>query len=347
MPSALAISGLCHSYLGGRRGRSSRVLSNVSFQVGEGELVSVLGRSGAGKTTLLRAVGGFLTPQQGEIVLDGTVVTSNGRTLVPTERRKLGIVFQDYALFGHMTVAQNVAFGVRGSTGARVAEMLDLVGLSELSARRPAELSGGQQQRVALARALAPEPKLLLLDEPFANLDATLRADLRDDLRQVLRRTGTAGLLITHDRHEALSIADRIAVLTEGPDGATLAQIGPPSEVYATPADLEVARLTGPTNVIEGVASSDVVTTPLGELPLRDAHTGPVQVMARPEELRFETGEGAATVVSRQFCGASTSIVVLDGDLRIRIDLPPSQAPDVGQRGRVTARGPLSAWSTH
>jgi iron(III) transport system ATP-binding protein len=346
MPSALAISGLCHSYASGRRSVGSRVLSNVSFQVGEGELVSVLGRSGAGKTTLLRAVGGFLTPQQGEIVLDGTVVTSFGRTLVPTERRQLGIVFQDYALFGHMTVAQNVAFGIRGSTTARVAEMLELVGLSEFSRRRPAELSGGQQQRVALARALAPEPKLLLLDEPFANLDATLRADLRDDLRQVLRRTGTAGLLITHDRHEALSIADRIAVLTEGQDGATLAQIGPPSEVYASPVDLEVARLTGPTNIIEAVASSTIASTPLGDLPLREAHAGPVRVMARPEELHFARGEGSATVVSRQFCGATSSIVVLDGDLRIRIDLPPSESPDVGQRGQVTGRVPLSAWST-
>ncbi|MFT7623886.1 MAG: iron(III) transport system ATP-binding protein [Myxococcota bacterium] len=334
----LNIDGLAHAF------GTTPVLHNVSLSVASGELVSVLGPSGSGKTTLLRAVGGFAAPQQGRIVLAGQVVTDNGRIKVPTERRGLGIVFQDYGLFAHMTVAANVAFGLARSDKTRVTEMLQLVGLLDYASRRPAELSGGQQQRVALARALAPRPSLLLLDEPFANLDAALRHQLRDDLRQTLRRTDTAALLITHDRTEALSIADRVAVLVPERAGATIAQVGPPSQVYGQPVSAAVAQLTGEVTLIEGTARGETADSALGSVPLRSEATGPVHLVVRPEHLELELDpDGPATVRARQFLGATVALVVTTGSVEVRIEAPASSPAREGTRGHIRARQPLQA----
>ncbi len=239
MPNVLRLDSVAHHY------GSTPVLDQVSLTVDDGELVSVLGRSGAGKTTLLRAIGGFITPTAGRISIMGNDVYRDGRTLVPSEKRGLGIVFQDYALFSHMTVAENVGFGLpkHSQHGGGVAELLKAVGMEEHAQKRPAQLSGGQQQRVALARALAPEPALLLLDEPFANLDAALRTELERELRRLLDHSQTAALMITHDRREALSIADRTVILEDGPRGGWIAQCAPPEVVYRTPATPEVARM--------------------------------------------------------------------------------------------------------
>lgn len=341
MPEVLAIEGLSHAY------GPSPILNGVSLSVSEGELVSVLGRSGAGKTTLLRAVGGFVTPSAGVIRLNGHQVNADGRLLVPTEDRRLGIVFQDYALFGHMSVAANVGFGVpRAGRARRVAEMLELVGLSDLAERRPAQLSGGQQQRVALARALAPAPALLLLDEPFANLDAALRGQLRDDLRQTLLGTRTAALLITHDRTEALSIADRTVVLVPGTHGATVAQCASPRGCYDTPSTEEVATLTGEATVVDGVGQGTTCETVLGVFPLRLAATGSIRVLIRPEQLAFQPDpDGNAVVRSRQFLGATVGLMLAVGTQSVRVVAPCGEAPEVGQRGHLKSSAALHAFS--
>lgn len=341
MPEVLAIEGLSHAY------GSSPILNDVSLSVSQGELVSVLGRSGAGKTTLLRAVGGFVTPSAGVIRINGRQVNADGRLLIPTEDRHLGIVFQDYALFGHMSVAANVGFGVpRADRARRVAEMLDLVGLSELADRGPAQLSGGQQQRVALARALAPDPALLLLDEPFANLDAALRGQLRDDLRQTLRGTQTAALLITHDRAEALSIADRTVVLVPGPHGATVAQCAAPRACYQRPSSEEVAMLTGQATIVNGTGRGMSCETGLGTFALQAAANGELRVLIRPEQLVFQpAADGPAVVRSRQFLGATVGLMLAVGTQSVRVVTPCGEAPEVGQRGHLVSVTALHAFS--
>ena len=228
--TALSVSGVCKSYA------DTPVLRGVSLAVAPGSLTAILGASGAGKTTLLRIIAGFEPADAGTIELGGQVVDSGqSRGRVPPERRHIGFVPQDGALFPHLTVHGNVAFGLPRSArhGPFVDELLELVGLSALGGRYPHELSGGQQQRVAIARALAPRPRLVLLDEPFASLDASLRATVRAEVLGALRAVGTTGVLVTHDQDEALSVADYVAVLRDG----VITQAGPPREVYCAPAD--------------------------------------------------------------------------------------------------------------
>jgi iron(III) transport system ATP-binding protein len=260
MADALQVDGLVHAY------GATPVLGGVDLTVRPGELVAVLGASGCGKTTMLRSIAGLVVPTGGRIHIGGREVVANGRERVPIERRRVGLVFQDYALFGAMTVAQNVAYGI-GRDDARVAELLDRVGLAGLGDRRPSQLSGGQQQRVALARAMAPRPDLLLLDEPFANVDAERRAELGASLRRALAAEGRAALLVTHDRTDALSLADRVLVLVPGARGGVAGQLGTPEEVYGAPVDLQVARLTGPCAVFDGavVRPEDLAVVPAGQ----------------------------------------------------------------------------------
>ena len=211
-PPALACRGIEKRFSAAGR----LVLDRVDLEVARGELTAILGPSGGGKTTLLRIVAGLDTPDAGEVRLLGRTVTAPG-AFVPAESRRVGFVFQDYALFPHLTVLENAAFGVPGPAGlSRAWGALQLVGLSEAAGQRPHELSGGEQQRVALARALAPEPSLFLLDEPFSNLDAPLRAGVREEVAQLLRRLGTTAVLVTHDREEAFVFADRVVLLLEG-----------------------------------------------------------------------------------------------------------------------------------
>lgn len=279
--STLSIRDL-HVTLGDRA-----VLRGVDLEVASGAVAAVLGPSGCGKTTLLRAVAGFVRPDGGEIRVGDTVVAGGGRHLAP-ERRGVALVPQEGALFPHLTVGDNVAFGLPRAErrrSPRVGEVLALVGLSGFEERRPAELSGGQQQRVSLARALAPYPSLVLLDEPFSALDAGLRESVRSQVREALDRSRTTALVVTHDQDEALSVADTVAVLDRG----TIQMHASPQTVYRTPSDLGVARFVGQVVELPARVARGVATTVLGSIPVEGAGTGAHDgvVMLRPEQLRL------------------------------------------------------------
>ncbi|MCC6226482.1 MAG: ABC transporter ATP-binding protein [Microthrixaceae bacterium] len=264
------------------------VLDGVSLQAADGELVALLGPSGSGKTTLLRCIAGLERPSLGSISIAGAqVADSADGTFIGPEHRGLGMVFQDGALFPHLDVSDNVGFGLpRGQRrGSRVSEALEMVGLGGYEHRNVASLSGGQRQRVALARALAPRPALLLLDEPFSNLDALLRAELRAEVRDLLSATSTTALWVTHDRSEAFLIADSVAVLRDG----RIAQQASPRELYDHPVDPWVAEFVGDVNLVPGVSDGACTNTPVGRLMLREPLQGPVQVLVRPEQLRLTT----------------------------------------------------------
>ncbi|MGW1973981.1 ABC transporter ATP-binding protein [Streptomyces sp. NPDC001889] len=304
-------------------GRGVRVLDGLDLTVPEGELTAVLGPSGCGKTTLLRVVAGFLAPDAGEVAVGGRTVSGPG-VQVPPERRGVGIVAQEGALFPHLSVARNVAFGLRSAgrteRRARTAELLGLVGLGEYGERMPHELSGGQQQRVALARALAPRPALVLLDEPFSALDSGLRAGLRSDVRGALRAAGATALLVTHDQEEALSAADRVAVIRDG----RVVQSGTPQELYTHPADPWVAAFVGDAVVLPASAESGHAVTALGRVALSGAPvTGAARgtVALRPEQLRLTSPEGAAVL------GRVSEVRYHGHEALILLDVPAVEAP--------------------
>jgi iron(III) transport system ATP-binding protein len=315
----LRVTALTASYDRGAQG--AKVLDGAELTVPEGELAALLGPSGCGKTTLLRIVAGFLTPDSGEVAVGGRTVAGPG-VRVPPERRGVGIVAQEGALFPHLSVARNVAFGLHGASRAerrsRTAELLELVGLAAYGERMPHELSGGQQQRVALARALAPRPSLVLLDEPFSALDSGLRAGLRSDVRAVLRAAGATALLVTHDREEALSTADRVAVLR----GGRVAQYGTPQEVYARPADPWVASFVGDAVVLPATRDgAGHALTALGRIAVADggapagaAANGAGTVVLRPEQLRLTPADGPhaarGTVTEVRFHGHEALVLV-------------------------------------
>lgn len=259
------------------------------LDITDGKLTVLLGPSGCGKTTLLRMVAGLDRPDGGEVLL-GDQLLASGSTFVPPERRDIGLVFQDHALFPHLRVEANIGFGLpRSRRAARVAEMVELIGLHGLERRYPHELSGGQQQRVALARALAPAPSALLLDEPFSGLDAETRVRLRGEVTRVLRAAGATALLVTHDREEALSMADVLLVMRDG----KIVQRGAPADVYGAPAGAWAAGFLGDIDLLDGTATGGVVRCELGAL-TADVPDGDVQVGLRPEALgAAPTGETA------------------------------------------------------
>ncbi len=285
------------------------VLRDLSLTLARGEIASLLGPSGCGKTTALRAIAGFQPLQSGRIWLMQREVGS-ARHQLPPEQRRIGMVFQDYALFPHLDVAGNVGFGLhrlaRREREARVAEMLALVGLSALAKRAPHELSGGQQQRVALARALAPQPELLLMDEPFSNLDVTLRERLALEVRDLLKQTGTTAVIVTHDQHEAFAVADRIAVLADG----RLQQWGTAMDLYHRPANRFVAGFVGEGVLLPGVADDEgCIHTELGRFRV-DAGRGlsagaAAELLVRPDDIQHDDASPLrATVVAKAFRGA-------------------------------------------
>jgi iron(III) transport system ATP-binding protein len=277
-----------------------RAVQDVTLEIGRGEFVALLGPSGCGKTTLLRLIAGFEAPDAGTVRIGGAVVA--GGPWVPPERRHVGMVFQDYALFPHLTVARNVGYGLpRGGREARVGEALALVGLADHADRYPHQLSGGQQQRVALARALAPEPSVVLLDEPWSNIDPVLRSSMRDELAAILRATGVTVLLVTHEQEEAFSLADRVALMREG----TIVQAGTPEEIYYGPATRWAAEFVGAANVLPGRLAGGLVETLVGRFPAPNGdEPGDFEVLVRPELVALApdpAGEGE--VVCREFRG--------------------------------------------
>lgn len=289
-------------------------LRDVAVTVQRGEVLAVVGESGCGKTTLLRLIAGLEVPTSGEVLLQGSVASS-ARGVVAPEKRGVGIVFQDYALFPHLNVLDNVTFGLhslrRRARRERGLETLSLVGMGEYASRYPHELSGGQQQRVALARALAPRPALLLLDEPFSNLDVVLKAHVREEIGQIIRETGTTALFVVHDLEDVLSVADRIAILKQG----ALQQIDTPHAVYERPVDEYVARLFGSTNLLPATPRGAGFDTPIGYI-ATDAARGrrtPVTVSIRPQDVEIapqSAGGTAATVRQTRFRGDHQEVVV-------------------------------------
>ena len=282
------------------------VVNGLSFEVEEGETFALLGPSGCGKTTALRCLAGFEHADSGTVTLDGQTLVADGVS-VPPELRGIGFVFQDYALFPHLTVRDNILFGLKGmerkARTARADEVIRLVGLEGFEARKPHALSGGQQQRVALARAIAPRPRLLLLDEPFSNLDALLRQEMRERVRALLKKEGMTALLVTHDQEEALSFADRVAVMQNG----RIDQIGTPEAIYTTPRTLFVAQFLGRTNLLLTEADGTEADTVLGRLRLNRAASGPVLLALRPEHLGLTARPDAdsleGTVLAREYKG--------------------------------------------
>lgn len=259
-------------------------LGPLSLAITQGELLVVVGPSGSGKTTLLRLIAGFEPPDAGTITIEAQIVANSAHWTEP-EARGVGMVFQDYALFPHLTVAENIAFGLQRRDSARIRELLQLVGLAEMAQRYPHELSGGEQQRVALARSLASNPKVLLLDEPFSNLDADLRPKMRAELKLLLRRLNCTAIFVTHDQEEAFELADRVAVLNAG----RLEQIDTPEQLYRDPATRFVAEFIGQAEFLTGRVRENCIETELGcfDLPAALPPETPVQVMFRPEDVEL------------------------------------------------------------
>ena len=298
----IEISGVNLSY------GSTHVLKDIALSIRPGEFFAFLGPSGCGKTTLLRLIAGFAQAQTGKVLLDGQDVAP-----LPPWKRDVGMVFQSYALWPHMTVAKNVAFGLeerrlpRGEIDRRVAQALELVGLSAFAERRPAQLSGGQQQRVAVARTIAIEPKVLLLDEPLSNLDAKMRVSVRRELRALQQRLGLTTIFVTHDQEEANTICDRIAVM----DGGKIQQVGTPMELYEHPANLFVANFLGSANILDEKSG---VPIPPGK-----------RLVFRPQHAALSAPESAALrgpVTHREFLGATVRYGVRLGESEVLIETP-------------------------
>jgi iron(III) transport system ATP-binding protein len=337
---ALQISGLRKSFNG------TLAVSDFDLEVADGEVCALLGPSGCGKTTTLRLISGLERPDSGSIAIGGRTLTGD-RVHVAPEKRRVGIVFQDYALFPHLDVAANVGYGLgRNPDQRRVADALSMVGLGDAGERPVHELSGGEQQRVALARALAPTPDLVLLDEPFSNLDASLRERLRGEVREILRRSGVTALFVTHDQEEALSLADRVAVMREG----TVVQTGMPEEVYGQPASRWVADFLGEAEVLPATVGDGFVECELGRFGVDPGFRGPADLVVRPESVAVGAGpsprglEGEdGVVVARTFYGHDQLVrVELASGRKIRSRRLGFPAWHPGDRVKVWIDGPVN-----
>ncbi|MEU6466740.1 ABC transporter ATP-binding protein [Streptomyces sp. NPDC046976] len=315
-------------------------LDGLDLTVRPGEFLALLGPSGCGKTTALRMLAGFEHPDAGAVLVDGRDITQ-----VPAHRRDAGMVFQSYSLFPHLSAVDNVAFGLRmrgvraAERRSRAAELLELVGLGDKGERFPHQLSGGQQQRIALARALALRPRVLLLDEPLSALDAKVRLSLREEIRRLQQELGITTLFVTHDQEEALSIADRVAVMRAG----RLEQCAEPAELYGRPATAFVAEFVGTMSRIPGELKDGTVEVLGQRLPADgEAADGTVDVLVRPENLRVRAdAQGGARVVATAFLGAVVRLTVRLADgTEAKADLPAHEAAGLGAGAAVTASLP-------
>jgi len=320
----------------------TRALDGLSIEMAPGELVALLGPSGCGKTTALRIVAGFETADTGSVLIDGKDISS-----VPAAKRDMGMVFQSYSLFPNMSALDNVAFGLRmrkiatGERRQQAAGLLDMVGLAPQASQYPHQLSGGQQQRVALARALAIQPRVLLLDEPLSALDAKVRLQLREQIRTLQQQLGTTTLFVTHDQEEALSMADRVGVMSNG----RLEQIAAPDELYTDPATAFVAEFVGVMNRIPGELQAGGQVTVLGStVPVRGHRPDQtaVDVLVRPEGLHMEIVEnGNGIVTTRTFLGSVTRVgVQLDGDVAVQVDRPSAESAALAPGSSVAVSVP-------
>ena len=325
-------------------------LSGVSLEAQNGEILCLLGQSGCGKTTLLNLTAGTLPLQRGEILIDDQRLASPSKSLAP-EKRPVGLVFQDGALFPHLTVAQNVGFGVSDKKARPriVAELLDQIGLSGFEDRFPHTLSGGQKQRVAVARALAPEPAILLMDEPFASIDIMLRRKLREEVRRVLKARDCITLLVTHDPEEAIETSDRIAVMESG----RITQIGSAQELYDAPNSLLVGLMAGDGSVVEGVWSEGFVKSPFGELPasqlslVGDPKEGdPVYLLLRPHSVALTASSEGATLSDLRRTGHSQIVTLsVPGVPSLLLQVSPDSVVENGARVKIGAgQGPIPAF---
>jgi iron(III) transport system ATP-binding protein len=332
MSALLEVRQISHAY------DARPVLEDLSFRLEAGQIGCLLGPSGCGKTTVLRCIAGFEPVTRGEIVLHGETMSRPGRT-VAAERRHIGMVFQDYALFPHLTVLRNIAFGLRALTaderGVRVAELLEIVGLNAVAARYPHELSGGQQQRVALARALAPRPELLLLDEPFSNLDVEMRERLSVEVREILKQQRTTAILVTHDQNEAFNIADEIGLMSNG----RIEQWDTPYRLYHEPGSRFVADFIGQGVFVPGTVLNDQsVQVELGVLRGRIMHPVPagatVDVLLRPDDVLHDDSSGLqARVLHKAFRGAEFIYTLeLPGGARVLSLVPSHHNHAVGEK---------------
>ena len=345
-PSSQGPAGLCLHGVTKHFGAVTAA-DEVSLTVHHGELLALLGPSGCGKTTTLRLIAGFERVDAGAIEIDGTVVAS-ASVHVPTEKRRVGMVFQEYALFPHVNVLANIQFGLRklppDKRAERTSEVLELAGLTGLQDRMPHELSGGQQQRVALARALAPHPALILLDEPFSNLDASLRARVRAEVRSILRAANTTAIFVTHDQEEALSLVDRVAVMLDG----SVKQVAAPHELYTNPATRAVAEFIGDANFLPGVGHGATIECELGTLGAHRAVHGPVDILLRPENIELQVaqpGLPASRVRHRLFFGHDQLITVqLPTGTHLTARLGPLDGFLPDQPLQVTVRAPVVAY---
>lgn len=326
---------------------STEVLDGVSLEIPRGSLVAVLGPSGCGKTTMLRAIAGLLPASGGTIQVGDAVLTSPNHRIAP-EKRGIGWVPQDASLFPHLTVGENIGFGMpRGKRAERVAELAAMVGLSDAIDRDPSKLSGGQAQRVSLARALAPSPQLVLLDEPFAALDPQLRTSLRREVADLLTRQGSTSILVTHDQEEALSLADYVAVMRDG----RILQWGTPAEIYERPADRWVANFVGDTVELEGHWAGGRVECALGLLDATSADDArrpegaPANVMLRPEWVRLGADGVAAIVTAVAYAGHDALVTVtLESGMSVRARVAAPNLPKCGDHLRVAVRHPVLAY---
>jgi iron(III) transport system ATP-binding protein len=341
MSEVLRVGSLAHRY------GTDLTFEEVDFSLQAGECVALVGGSGSGKSTLLRVVAGFERAFEGEVWVEGRCVQDSQDLWVAPEKRQVGMVFQDHALFPHLSVLDNICFGIyrdpqRHTKATRLMRLLEI---EDLARRFPHQLSGGQEQRVALARAIAPEPRVLLLDEPFAHLDAALRRDVAAETRALLKPMGIAVVLVTHDRHEANAMADRIGVLgsqTQNSRGSTLLQIDRPEALYRKPSYLEVAKLTGEVNVMKVMVQGERAQSDLGEIDVSASFEGEAHVIARPEELCFRaTKDGDFEVIKRVYNGGQYEVSARRGEEIFLIYMAEDETPQIGTLGQVRPQRPL------
>lgn len=317
-------------------------VNNVSFSVDAGESFALLGESGCGKTTLLRSLAGLENPDCGSIEVAGSVFFQD-KSLIPVNERNIGLVFQDYAVFPHKSVDENITFGIKDKTekAIKLKQMMDLFHLNDQAGKMPDQLSGGQLQRVAIARTLAASPSLVLMDEPFSNLDKQLGIELRNELKSIFKEKGLASILVTHDQQEALAYADKVAVMKSG----EILQCGTPEELYLYPDSIDVAEFLGDCQFVDGIADGKEVETSLGKIELARPINGTVKALIRPENIGAILDEqGQFTVIKVTFLGSSRELKVCNGSQEIKLSVPSYQVITLGSKISLSVNSAVVAF---